>query len=202
MTRPRILLASTSRYRRDLFARLGLPFEAVAPDFDEDAAKQELAGKGSEAIVRALALGKARAVAASAPDALVIGSDQAAAIDGELLGKPGTEEGARAQLRLLAGRTHRLLTAVALVHGGAAEEALDVHRLTMRALDDAAIADYVRRDAPLDCAGAYRVESLGIALFERIEGHDFTAIVGLPLTLVVAMLERVGVRVLGAQPLA
>lgn len=194
----KIVLASTSRYRRELIARLTIDVEQAAPPFDEEAEKPRLAGRPVEELVATLARGKALSLRAAYPDALLIGSDQAAEIDGEVLGKPGTEEGARAQLRRLSGREHRLLTAVAVLRAsdGRIEEALDVHRLRMRQLTDREIEAYVRRDQPLDCAGAYRVEALGIALFERVTGDDFTAVIGLPLTRVVAMLERFGVRVL------
>jgi septum formation protein len=198
MAPPRIVLASTSRYRRELVRRLGLEVEAMAPAFDERAAEAALGAASTEEVARALALGKAQSLAAQLGDALVLGGDQIAEIDGERLHKPGTAENARAQLRRLAGRTHRLVTAVALVRASdrRAEVLVDVHRLTMRPLSDEAIARYVERDQPLDCAGSYRVEELGIALFERIEGADFTAIVGLPLTLVVTLLGRLGVDVL------
>ncbi|HZF49494.1 MAG TPA: nucleoside triphosphate pyrophosphatase [Polyangiaceae bacterium] len=194
----RIVLASTSRYRRELIQRLGLGVESAAPAFDEEAEKKALEALSPEALVASLARGKARSLGEAYPDALIIGSDQAAEVDGELLGKPGTEEAARAQLRLLSGREHRLLTAVAVFEPrtGRLEEALDVHRLSVRALSDEAIARYVRLDRPLDCAGSYRVEALGIALFDRLSGDDFTAIIGLPLTRVVALLDRFGVRVL------
>ncbi len=198
------MLASTSRYRRELIQRLGLGVESAAPAFDEEAEKKALETLSPEDLVASLARGKARSLGEAYPDALIIGSDQAAEVDGELLGKPGTEEAARAQLRLLSGREHRLLTAVAVFEPrtGRLEEALDVHRLSVRALSDEAIANYVRRDQPLDCAGSYRVEALGIALFDRLSGDDFTAIIGLPLTRVVALLDRFGVRVLeGAQAL-
>lgn len=196
----RIILASTSRYRRELIGRLGLPVESVAPPFDEEAEKRESHAwkRPAEELVATLARGKARSLAEAYPDAIILGSDQAAEIDGAILGKPLTEEAACAQLRLLAGREHRLLTAVAafVPATGQFEEALDIHHLRMRQLSDEAIASYVRRDQPLDCAGAYRVESLGIALFERLSGEDFTGIIGLPLTRVVTMLKRLGVRVL------
>jgi septum formation protein len=194
----RIVLASTSRYRRELIQRLGLGVESAAPAFDEEAEKKALEALSPEALVASLARGKARSLGEAYPDALIIGSDQAAEVDGKLLGKPGTEEAARAQLRLLSGREHRLLTAVAVFEPrtGRLEEALDVHRLSVRALSDEAIATYVRLDRPLDCAGSYRVEALGIALFDRLSGDDFTAIIGLPLTRVVALLDRFGVRVL------
>ncbi len=195
----RVVLASTSRYRRELVERLGIEVDVIAPDFDERAAEGALGAWSLEDRARALSLGKARSLAPRYPHALILGADQMAEVDGEVLHKPGTAEGARAQLRRLSGRTHRLVTAVTLVRGADAREetVVDVHRLTMRALSDAAIARYVERDQPLDCAGSYKIEALGIALFERIEGTDFTAIVGLPLTAVVTLLGRFGVAVLG-----
>jgi septum formation protein len=194
----KIILASTSRYRRELVARLGLDVECVAPPYDEEVDKAAHPHLPLPDLARHLARGKARSLAAEHPDALVIGSDQIAEIDGWRLSKPHTPEGARTQLRRLAGREHRLHTAVALHHGatGRTEEALDVHRLKMRALTDDEIDAYVRRDAPLDCAGSYRVESLGVALFERITGDDYTAVIGLPLTRLTELLGRFGVSVL------
>ena len=195
----RIVLASTSRYRRELVSRLGVPVECVAPDYDEEPVKLAHAHLPLGELAVLLAHGKARAVAKEHPDALVIGSDQIAEVDGERLSKPVTPEKARAQLARLQGREHRLLTAVAVHHGasGRAESALDVHTLAMRPLTDAQIARYVDADRALDCAGSYRVESLGVALFERISGDDFTAVIGLPLTRTVALLARLGHDVLG-----
>lgn len=195
----RVVLASTSRYRRELVERLGIEVDVMSPDFDERTAETALGAWSLEDRARALALGKARSLAPKYPHALILGADQMAEVDGEVLHKPGTASSARAQLRRLSGRTHRLVTAVTLVRGadGREETVVDVHRLTMRALSDAAIARYVERDQPLDCAGSYKIEALGIALFERIEGTDFTAIVGLPLTAVVTLLGRFGVDVLG-----
>ena len=145
-----------------------------------------------------LSLRKARSLAGRFPDALSVGADQIAEVGGERLHKPGNEENAREQLHKLAGRAHRLVTAVTVLrardlHG---ESIVDVHTLTMRPLSRAAIESYVAREKPLDCAGSYRIEALGIALFERVEGLDFTAIVGLPLTALVALLLRFGVDVL------
>lgn len=193
----RLILASTSRYRRALMERLGLPFECVAPPFDEESAKAGLMRLPVPERALRLAEGKALSVAALHPDALVIGSDQIASLDGEALSKPRTREGAIAQLTRLAGREHSLDTAVVVAHGasGRAESCVDTHWMAMRALTPEAIARYVDRDAPLDCAGSYRVESLGIALFEQVSGDDFTAVIGLPLTRVVAMLARFGVPV-------
>jgi septum formation protein len=194
-----VILASTSRYRRELIGRLGLTVTCMASPFDEEAVKEGLSALSIAERARALAIGKAEALGERFPDAVIIGSDQMGELDGEALGKPHTAENARAQLRRLAGREHRLHTAVALHHraSGRTEALVDTHALVMRALTDEAIADYVARDAPLDCAGSYRVESLGIALFERVRGDDFTAVIGLPLTRVVGLLEGFGVRVLG-----
>lgn len=185
-----LVLASTSRYRRELLDRLGLAYEARAPLYEEE---HHLALPPAELVVE-LARRKAESLAAACPEALIIGADQVAELDGTVLLKPGTVEGAVAQLARLAGRTHRLLTGVA-VHdprAGRTEAALDVHRMTMRPLAEPQLRAYVERDHPVDCAGAYKVEAAGIALFEALEGRDFTAIVGLPLTLVVTLLGRFG----------
>lgn len=186
-----LVLASTSRYRRELLDRLGVPYVAVPHAADEDAPGPF--GETPDARATRLAFGKAESVADRHPGALVLASDQVVDLDGEALGKPGGADAAVAQLRRLSGRTHRLLTAVALRHpDGAVEAELDVHRMTMRPLDDAALRRYAERDRPFDCAGAYRIEAGGVALFEAIEGADFTAIVGLPLLTVVRLLARAG----------
>jgi septum formation protein len=198
MNPPRILLASTSRYRRALLARLGRPFDVEPSRYDEEVGKAELAHLDHGALALALAHGKAAEVAARFPDAVVIGGDQIAELDGERLDKPGTSERASAQLTRLAGRTHRLLTAVVVRRGHRAEEHLHVHELSMRPLTPAQIEAYVARDAPLDSCGSYRIEATGVALFERIRGDDATAIEGLPLLWLAGALERVGVVVLGS----
>lgn len=186
-----LILASTSPYRRQLLQRLGLPFEVVAPGVDESA----YAGLEALRLTETLAEAKTKAVAARFPDAVVIGSDQVAALDRTILGKPGTAAQAEAQLAALAGRTHTLYTSVAIVSGATILRHTDVTRLTMRALDSEAIARYVAHDQPLDCAGAYKLEQQGIALFERIESADQSAIQGLPLLAVVKMLDQLGLRV-------
>lgn len=198
---PRVVLASTSSYRRALLERLGVPFDAVAPaGVDEDEAKDE--EQDPERLARRLARAKADWVAAQHPDAVVIGSDQVAAVqDGarvRILSKPGTAERAVEQLLLLAGREMRLLTAVALVHraGGRALEHLDEHRIAFRPFDRRVAEAYVERDRPLDCAGSFRLEGLGVALMERCRGDDATGVIGLPLIALSSMLEAMGVRVL------
>jgi septum formation protein len=188
----RLVLASTSAYRRELLGRLGVEFETAAPDVDEAAWKGR--GLAPREVARQLARAKAEAVARVVGDgATVIGSDQVCALGGETFGKPVTAERAGEQLALLAGRTHELLTAVCVVgpvHG--VWEHTDTARLSMRALDAASIARYVAADRPLDCAGSYKLEARGIALFEKIECADHTAIVGLPLVALTLELVRRG----------
>ena len=176
---PTLILASTSPYRRQLLERLQLPFTCERPGIDEEAVKRSL--RDPRTVVQELARRKAAAVAARHPDAIVIGSDQTASLGGEMLDKPGTAEIACAQLQRLQGREHHLLTAVAIVHARGQREFVDQTRLQMRKLTDEEIARYVAREQPLDCAGSYKIEGLGIALFTRIQGEDQTAITGLPL---------------------
>jgi len=195
---PPLVLASTSRWRAALLERLQLPFTQADPGLDEDPWKAR--GLAPRQLVTQLAVAKAQAVAAAHPGALVLGGDQVAVLGDTILGKPGTEERARAQLTAMAGREHQLVTGTALVDGrdGTVRTAVEVHTMRLRALTAAQIHAYVARERPLDACGSYYVESLGIALFERLEGTDFTAIVGLPLTQVVGLLAQAGVDVLTA----
>jgi septum formation protein len=188
-TRP-LILASTSVYRRAQLERLGLAVECVAPGVDEASVAAD--GLAPRALAERLAALKASAVARNRPEATVIGGDQLAEIDGAILGKPGSEEAAVRQLERLAGKTHALITAMAVASGGAIHAHTDVTRLSMRALDRAALTRYVAIDRPLDCAGAYKLESLGIALFERIESEDWSAVTGLPMLALVSILSRLG----------
>ena len=191
-----IVLASGSPYRRRLLRRLGIPFRWARPRFEEPDP-----GEGESAFVytRRMALGKARSLAKRFPRALILGSDQVAVCEGRILRKPGDPERAVRQLLRLAGREHRLVTAVALVDAASGRERWRVvsNRMRIRPLKRAEARAYVARDDPVDCAGSYKTESLGIALFEYLRGDDPTAIEGLPLTVVARMLEEVGVRVLG-----
>lgn len=194
-----IYLASTSRYRRSLIERLGLGVQLIEPPLDEELEKSRVGALEPSVLAEHLARAKAESVRGLAPGALVIGGDQIAVVNGEILHKPQTEARAVEQLLKLSGREHRLYTAVA-VHDpatGRTESATDIHRLHVRSLSGESAADYVHRDQPLDCAGSYRIESLGIALFERIEGNDPTAIIGMPLTLLTELLSRFNVTVLG-----
>lgn len=185
---PPLILASTSRYRQELLTRLRLPFEAVAPEVDET----PLAGEVPAALAERLALAKARAVAALHPQAIVLGSDQVADLDGEPLGKPGTHEAARAQLQRMSGREVVFQTAVAVVAPGlAAIERAEV-RVRLRALSDHDIETYLLADQPYDCAGSAKVESLGIALLDAVVSDDPTALIGLPLIRTCRLLRRAG----------
>lgn len=185
---PRLVLASESPYRRVLLDRLSVPYEAASHRCDERA--MTMSATLEEHAV-ALASAKAASLAEQYPDSFIIGSDQIAEHDGHVLHKPGTRERAMQQLARLAGGSHRLLTAIALqAPGGATTSAIDVHTMHMRNLSSDEIERYVDADRPLDCCGSYKIESLGIGLFERIEGVDFTAITGMPMMALTRMLRE------------
>ncbi len=185
-----IILASTSPFRRELLDRLNLPFETATPDIDESRRENETA----EALVRRLSESKARAIGDSRPG-LIIGSDQVATVDGEILGKPGTHQRAMEQLRRLSGRSVVFLTGLCLLNSVTDELQLDVipFRVQFRELQDAQIVRYLQHDQPYNCAGSFKSEGLGITLFERLEGDDPTALIGLPLIRLTAMLTRAGI---------
>ena len=191
------MLASTSRYRAELLARLGVPFESRAPEFDEDAERARFDELGPPLFAARLARGKAESLRAACPDAWILAADQVGVLerDGKaiLLGKTGTEAAALERLAALSGRTHELITAVVLAgpDGAPVREALDHHRLTMRAFSRDEAARYVAKHRPLDTIG-YRIEDAGIALFARIEGDDHTGIIGLPLLAVARLLREAG----------
>ena len=190
----RLVLGSTSRYRRELMQRLCIPFDVAAPDVDET--PQD--GESPHDLACRLALAKARAVAALHPDAVVIGSDQVADLDGEPLGKPGTHERAVAQLQRMRGRTVVFQTEVAVVcqNTGFAQTDLAAVRVVFRNLSDAEIETYLRTEQPYDCAGSAKSEGLGIALLESIDNDDPTALVGLPLIRTCRMLRAAGLPIL------
>jgi len=191
----RLVLASTSRYRRELLSRLRLPFVVEAPEIDE----RPLDGEAPAATALRLALAKANAVAARRADAVVIGSDQVADLDGQGVGKPGDHARATAQLRALRGRTVVFQTAVAVVCAatGFAESALVPVAVRMRDLSDAEIERYLRAEQPYDCAGSAKIETLGIALVESVASDDPTALIGLPLIRTCELLRRAGIDPLG-----
>ncbi|MBI5462107.1 MAG: septum formation inhibitor Maf [Gammaproteobacteria bacterium] len=194
---PSLILASTSPYRRELLGRLGIPFSVCSPAVDET----RLAGESPLDLVRRLSEAKAVAGAAQhARDALVIGSDQVAVIDDEVLGKPGTVERACAQLARLSSQRVTFLTGLCLYNSATQHAQVEVIPFTVvfRHLTTHQIEDYIRREQPLNCAGSFKSEGLGVALFERMDGDDPTALIGLPLIRLVSMLEVEGVAVLGA----
>lgn len=191
---PKIVLASTSPFRRELLSKLGLSFDTDSPDIDEAAQT----GETPEQLVARLAEQKARAVAERHPDSLIIGSDQVAVIDGKIIGKPGNHEKAMAQLRSASGKTARFLTGLCLFnstneHKQIVVEPFDV---VFRSLSDSQIDNYLRAEQPYNCAGSFKSEGMGIALFERLNGDDPNSLIGLPLIRLIRMLEQEGVRVI------
>jgi septum formation protein len=189
-----LILASTSIYRKELLARLGLPFVTAAPQVDETPLNDET----PEQLVTRLAEAKARAVAGQYPNDLIIGSDQVAVIAGNIIGKPGDHERAAAQLRAASGKRLEFLTGLCLLNsgGGFAQTEVVPYAVIFRPLSDRQIADYLRREQPYHCAGSFKSEGLGIALCERFEGEDPTALIGLPLMRLTRMLEQEGVKVI------
>ena len=191
-----LILGSTSRYRRELLARLNTPFTVVGPDVDETPAEHE----APHALALRLALAKARAVAALHPEAVVIGSDQVADLNGTPLGKPGTHERAVLQLQRMRGQTVVFQTAVAVVCAATQFEEVDLAavKVRFRDLSDAEIESYLRTEQPYDCAGSAKSEGLGIALLASIDNDDPTALVGLPLIRTCRMLRAAGIALLGS----
>lgn len=199
---PRLILASSSAYRRELLSRLQLPFEAIAPDLDETPQP----GEAPQDTALRLAREKAAAVASRHPGALVIGSDQVATLDGMQIGKPGDHARALAQLQLMRGRRVVFHTALCLWDGRVSEPGEAARRaqsdtvqvfVDFRDLPDAELDAYLRIEQPYDCAGSAKNEGLGIALLERIESSDPTALTGLPLIALTGMLRRAGVPFFG-----
>jgi septum formation protein len=192
-SRPGLILASTSAYRRALLERLGIQFECISPATEES----PLAGETPPDLARRLARIKAESVAATRPDAVVVGSDQVALLDAQVLGKPGTVERCIAQLRQSSGREVLFLTAVHVI--GPRMETVESHVdrtiVQFRKLDEAEIERYVSIENPLDCAGGFKAESLGISLFERIGSEDPTGLTGLPLIWLCGALRRAGIQV-------
>ncbi|HAT1569593.1 TPA: nucleoside triphosphate pyrophosphatase [Kluyvera cryocrescens] len=185
---PELILASTSPYRKMLLDKLGLPFECAAPNVDELA----LPGETPRSLVLRLAQAKAQALAARYPNHLIIGSDQVCVLDGEITGKPHTEENARLQLKKASGNVVTFYTGLALYNSANGQlqtecEPFDVH---FRHLSEQEINVYIRKESPLNCAGSFKSEGLGIALFDRLEGRDPNTLVGLPLIALCKMLRR------------
>ncbi len=189
----KIVLASTSPFRKTILEKLGLPFETQSPHTDET----RLENEAPEKLVQRLALAKAQAVAGHYPDALIIGSDQVAVIDDEILGKPGTHEKAVAQLQRASGKTLRFFTGLCLLNTKTGDHQLEAapFDVVFRKLNDRQIENYLQKEKPYNCAGSFKSEALGICLFEKLQGDDPNTLMGLPLIRLVRMLEREGVAV-------
>jgi MAF protein len=185
-----LILASTSPFRKELLARLNLPFETAAPDVDESRRENEPADE----LVKRLSEAKARAVSAT-HEGLIIGSDQVATHDGMILGKPGDHARAMQQLEQLSGKYVTFLTGLCLLNSVTGEVQLDVvpFSVVFRRLDTDQIGRYLQQDQPYNCAGSFKSEGLGITLFERMEGDDPTALIGLPLIRLTGMLAHAGI---------
>lgn len=185
-----LILASTSRYRKALLEKLGLPFQCVSPDVDES----PLPGESAQALVARLAHAKASAVARTHDQGLIIGSDQVCVCDGRILGKPGTVENAVTQLLAAQGKSITFYTGLCVLDAatGRVEQLVEPFRVHFRQLDEAAIRRYVAAEQPLDCAGSFKCEGMGIVLFEQLEGRDPNALIGLPLIGLVELLGRHG----------
>lgn len=194
VSRSRLILASTSRYRRDLLARLKLPFDVADPHIEETPMPDE----AGSALASRLAITKAVSILQSSqyvsqPNLCVLGSDQVAELDGIVLGKPGGADAARAQLQSMSGRAVAFHTAVCLAHAdGRRLNALDTTTVRLRELTSSEIARYIESEQPLDCAGSFKCEGLGIVLFEAIETRDPTALIGLPLIVTAKLLREAG----------
>ncbi len=188
-----LLLASSSTYRRDLLQRLRLPFDWASPDIDE----ARRAAEPGEALVRRLAEAKARALTATHPAHLIIGSDQVAVLDERILGKPHTFERAREQLLDASGRAVTFLTGVALLNSATGHCQVDCvpFTVTLRDLDSAQVERYLQAEQPYDCAGSFKAEGLGVSLFRETQGSDATSLIGLPLIRLVQMLAEEGISV-------
>jgi septum formation protein len=191
-----LVLGSTSRYRRELLTRLTGKFRVVSPDVDETPLSNEMPA----ALAVRLAKSKAASVAARCPGAVVIGSDQVADLGGSVLGKPGSVDNAVRQLSACSGRDVAFHTALCVIDARSTRltsfEAVDTTRVTFRKLDSSEITSYVERDMPLDCAGSFKSEGLGIALFESIETKDPSALIGLPMIALCKLLRDAGISVI------
>ncbi|MCX7129764.1 nucleoside triphosphate pyrophosphatase [Aeromonas sp.] len=186
-----LTLASTSRYRKALLEKLGLPFDCAAPDVDE----RPLAEESAQALVTRLARAKAQAIADGRDHGLIIGSDQVCVCDGRILGKPGTIDNAVAQLMAAQGRSVTFYTGLCVLDAatGQAHQLVEPFTVHFRTLDEAAIRRYVEAELPLDCAGSFKCEGMGIVLFQGLEGRDPNALIGLPLIGLIELLACHGI---------
>ena len=189
-----LILASTSPFRKSVLEKLGLPFDCHAPEVDEAPQPHETPAQ----LVERLSIAKAQAVAAHLQQGLVIGSDQVAVIDDEILGKPGNHENAVGQLERASGKTVTFLTGLALVNAesGAIQAEVVPFKVVFRQLTQPQIVNYLNAEQPYNCAGSFKSEGLGIVLFERLEGDDPNTLIGLPLIRLIRMLEKEGMTVI------
>ena len=188
-----VILASTSIYRQQQLERLNIPFSTAAPNVDEDAVKVQ--GMDHTALSRELALLKAKDISALHDQAIVIGGDQVASFDGSVLSKPKTKNKAFEQLKALAGKKHQLITSLAVIENGQQHLHTCIATMKMRALSDEQILRYIDIDEPLHSCGSYRLEALGISLFESIDCDDYTSIIGIPLMWTAKTLTEIGVSI-------
>jgi septum formation protein len=188
----KLMLASSSKYRKMLLKRFGIPFDCLAPDIDETVLPQE----SPHELVERLASQKSATVCRQYPRAVVIGSDQLAVFEGQIIGKPGAHQAALEQLTSFSGKVVEFLTSVSVqsLESGFHEQHTDCTRVWFRTLQREEIVRYLEQEKPFDCAGAFKAESLGVVLFERIISEDPTALIGLPLIKVAAMLRRAGLQ--------
>ncbi len=190
----RIVLASSSPFRRAILEKLGLPFDTLSSETDET----RLDGESPEQLVQRLAAAKAKAAAERCDDALIIGSDQVAVIEDEILGKPGSHERAVSQLKKASGKTVRFFTGLCLLNAATGNCQVEVvpFDVVFRKLSDTQIENYLKKEKPYNCAGSFKSEALGICLFEKLQGDDPNTLMGLPLIRLVRMLEQEGVAVI------
>jgi len=189
-----LILGSTSPFRHELLSRLGIPFDTAAPEIDESRSENE----SPDQLVKRLALEKAKDVSRRFPDSLIIGSDQVACIDDEILGKPGNRENAIAQLKMASGKTVVFFTGLCLLNAATreAQSLVEPFKVHFRRLTDEQIERYIDHERPFNCSGSFKSEGLGISLFERLEGDDPNALIGLPLIRLINMLKNEGIDVL------
>lgn len=192
---PKLLLASSSPYRRQLLQKLALPFSCQSPNIDET----PLPGEAPQQLVERLAIAKAQALAAAHPEHLIIGSDQVASFNGKILGKPGGFSQAYQQLAQCSGQTVRFYTGLCLLNTAQQRQqsSIETYQVHFRLLSEQQIQNYLEREQPYDCAGSFKCEGLGISLFESLSGQDPNTLVGLPLIALIRMLNKEGIDPLG-----
>lgn len=190
----KLILGSTSVYRKELMLKLGIPFETIKPSCDEDALKKGLLSQNKSPleVAESLAFAKAASLNKEFKSAVVIGGDQLVDFDGNIIGKGKTIEKAKEQLLAMSGRTHQLITSIAILHEDQKWTLNHISKMKMKKLSPKEIENYLRLDLPLDCAGSYKIERSGICLFEKIETDDFSAIQGLPMMWISQKLKELG----------